>query len=147
MSKIIKDHIHQGYIFFIILYKENICDTCKHLSTQQFRTNINNPKHPSYVKCNSNICKDDEFIGSSTTIAYDVEHIIDKNGPEYNDCDKDIVGNYVMANNEWNQILGIVAKFDYDKSTKEKTKVYGNHMMNRVRLNIEKCCSKEKILT
>ncbi len=50
-----------------------------------------------------------------------------------------------MTKNEWNQILGIVAKFDYDKSIKEKTKIYGNHMMNRVRLNIEKCCSKEKI--
>jgi hypothetical protein len=50
-----------------------------------------------------------------------------------------------MAKNEWNQILGVIAKFDYNKSTKEKAQVYGNHMMNRVRLNIEKCCSKEKI--
>jgi hypothetical protein len=134
-------HNYHPNTFGIDLYD----DPCKHLSAQQFRANINNPNHKSYVKCNSNICKDDAFIGSITTIAYDVEHIIDNNGPEYKNCNKDIVGNYVMTKNKWNQILEIVAKFDYDKSTMEKTKVYGNQMMNRVRLNIEKCCAKEKI--
>ena len=55
-----------------------------------------------------------------TKLAYDVEHIIDNNGPwngkaiptrvisleitgpEYENCNKDIVANYVMVNNYWN---------------------------------------------
>ena len=116
-------------------------DPCKHLSTQQFRANINNPNHKSYVRCNTNICKDDAFIGSITAIAYDVEHIIDNNGPEYKNCDKDIVGNYVMAKNEWNQMLGVIARFDYTKATNIKSQVYGKKMMERVRTAIKKCCA------
>jgi hypothetical protein len=46
-----------------------------------------------------------------------------------------------MANNYWNQILGVIARFDYNKSTKMKSEVYGNKIMKRVRLAIEKCCA------
>jgi hypothetical protein len=97
-----------------------------------------------------------------TKLAYDVEHIIDNNGPwngkaiptrvisleitgpEYENCNKDIVANYVMAKNEWNlgkKLTFSQARFDYNKSTKMKSEVYGNKMMKRVRLAIEKCCA------
>jgi hypothetical protein len=76
-----------------------------------------------------------------TKLAYDVEHIIDNNGPEYDNCNKDIVANYVMAKNEWNQMLGVIARFDYTKATNMKSQVYGKKMMKRVRLAIEKCCA------
>jgi hypothetical protein len=91
------------------------------------------------------MCTNGQFIGAQirtpTKLAYDVEHIIDNNGPEYENCNKDIVANYVMAKNEWNQMLGVIARFDYTKATNMKSQVYGKKMMKRVRLAIEKCCA------
>jgi len=135
---------------------------CEMMDTKIFRRNINNPNHPSYTKCISDLCTNGQFIGAQirmpTKLAYDVEHIIDNNGPwngkaiptrvisleitgpEYENCNKNIVANYVMANNYWNQMLGVIARFDYNKSTKMKSEVYGKKMMKRVRLAIEKCC-------
>lgn len=58
---------------------------CEEMNTSEFRKNINNPNHPSYTKCISNICTNGQFIGAQirmpTKLAYDVEHIIDNNGP------------------------------------------------------------------
>jgi hypothetical protein len=118
---------------------------CEMMDTKRFRININDPDHPSYTKCISNMCTNGQFIGAQirmpTKLAYDVEHIIDNNGPEYENCNKNIVANYVMAKNEWNQMLGIIARFDYTKATNIKSQVYGKKMMKRVRLAIEKCCA------
>ena len=117
---------------------------CEIMDTRTFRRNINDPDHPSYTKCISNMCIDGKFIGAQirmpTKLAYDVEHIIDDNGPEYENCNKNIVANYVMAKNEWNQMLGVIARFDYTKATNIKSQVYGKKMMERVRTAIKKCC-------
>jgi len=93
---------YHAHTFGIDLYD---VDACMKMDPAKFRKNINDPSHPSYTQCISNMCTDGKFIGSRTTLAYDVEHIVDENGPEYKECDKNIVGNYVMAKNEWNQIL------------------------------------------
>ena len=136
---------------------------CEIMDTKTFRININDPEHPSYTKCISNMCIDGEFIGAQirmpTKLAYDVDHIIDDNGhwndkaiptrvifkektgPEYKNCNKNIVANYVMAKNEWNQMLGVIARFDYTKATNIKSQVYGKKMMERVRTAIKKCCA------
>ena len=39
-------------------------DTSEEIDTNEFRKNINNPNHPSYTKCISNICTNGQFIGA-----------------------------------------------------------------------------------
>ena len=73
--------------FFAIAILYNVLtfynDHCKPLTTKQFRKNINNPKHYTYVKCNSNMCKHSQFVGDqikkySKKNSCDIEHIKDK---------------------------------------------------------------------
>lgn len=40
-----------------------------------------------------------------------------------------------------NQMLGVIARFDYNKSTKMKSEIYSKKIMKRVRLAIKKCCA------
>lgn len=49
--------------------------------------------------------------------------------------------NYKLILNEWNQMLDVIARFDYTKATNIKSQVYGNKMMERVRTAIKKCCA------
>ena len=79
-----------------------------------------------------------------STRSYDcfhVEHIIDINGPEFpcdNDC-KQIAGNMVMTNGRFNKGLGGLSSKYYDDSMKEKTLIYGQNIMDKVRDTIRRC--------
>ena len=73
---------------------------------------------------------------------YNVEHIIDLNGPEYTSENKNIYGNLVMAYGLWNQQLGRL--FNYPANMNEKTIVYGQDNMSRARQLIEYCSSRNQ---
>lgn len=75
---------------------------------------------------------------------YNVEHIIDRNGPEFAshpEC-KDVPGNMIMAHGRWNQALGSRAASSYTLSTAEKTSAYGQDIMDRARSSIRSCIEK-----
>lgn len=115
---------------------ENPCEEIKY-----------NEKYRKYIKkiigCEGEWCIEGEFKckkdGKRTRECYEAEHIIDKNGPEYKGCNKNIAGNMVMANGKWNGQLGNVARNDYESSKKEKEEVYGEERMKRAREIIERC--------
>lgn len=130
-------------------------DSCQIMSPKMFRMYLNTytnctGKWCQYIKLSqSNNSRNDQnecyrkvyrcFKGNSRD-CYNVEHIIDKNGSEFPDCNKDVVYNYVMAWGTWNQNLGKIARWDYNSSTREKELVYGSDMMSRVREQFLKCC-------
>lgn len=107
------------------------------ISTRQYRQII------SKTPCVGNYCVDNEWKckkGNSVD-CWNVEHIIDNNGPEFKNhknC-KNIAGNYIMAYGQWNQELGTLTKNHYQTSVNEKTRVYGEDIMNRARTSIRKC--------
>lgn len=111
-------------------------DPCvKITNNAQFRNYIN-----ENIICEGKWCIDSKFNTNKKRDDYEVEHIIDLNGPEYNSCGcTSIVGNLVMAYGRWNAGLGGLAKHNYTNSEKEKTIVYGKYIMDSVRNVIEKC--------
>lgn len=68
----------------------------------------------------------------------DTEHIIDlKNSePELDDCDKEILGNMILANRSWNRAVGSLC-WEYVKA--EKLQVYGD-IFNEAMRNVRECC-------
>jgi hypothetical protein len=98
------------------------------------------------MKCNGKWCVDGDWKcrrGNSRD-CYNVEHIIDKNGPEFKDypeC-KNVPGNYIMAHGEWNQELGTLTKRHYSTSLAEKTRVYGSDIVNNAKNSIRSCINK-----
>lgn len=98
------------------------------------------------MKCTGKWCVDGGWgcrRGNSRD-CYNVEHIIDKNGKEfqnYPEC-KNIPGNYIMAHGEWNQALGTLTRLQYDTSVAEKTRVYGSDIMKNARDSIRSCINK-----
>lgn len=112
-------------------------NSCQIMSLQNFRKYIN-----SNIKCNGKWCyKNYHCMCYDSRSCYNVEHILDKKGKEFSNCNKDIVGNYVMAWGKWNQKLGRVAYQNYYNSIKEKEQIYGLTIVNRVREHFRKCCS------
>lgn len=114
-------------------------DPCTPISPNTvFRSFVN-----SKVTCSGAWCIDGLFKCEKTskgvpkTECYDVEHIIDKNGPEFKYCNKNIAANMVMAWNKWNTQLGF--RLDYDSNIHEKELVYGKEMMDSVRKQIQLC--------
>lgn len=104
----------------------------------------NNQKYQKFINekinCLGKWCVNQQFSCKSKP-CYEVDHIIDKNNPEYDDeeCVM-IAGNLVMAYSKWNSGLGgIKGKNNYKKSEHEKTIVYGEKVINDVRKIIEKC--------
>lgn len=67
-----------------------------------------------------------------------VEHIIDlqNSEPELEYCNKNIRGNMILADGNWNQGVGQLC-WDYVKM--EKSQVYGN-IFNDAYNNVKKCC-------
>lgn len=117
-------------------------DPCKKITNNKyFRDYVNN-----HTECTGKWCIDGIFgnCGGSERNCYEVEHIIDKNGPEFNvstSC-KNIAGNIVMAWGKWNSALGGLASFDYKANINEKKIVYGRHMIEMVKLQIQRCDSR-----
>lgn len=111
---------------------------CERVTSQSFRKYIND-----HVPCTGYWCVDNQFKTDPTRSSkyYQVEHIIDLNGPEFTskNC-KEIAGNVVMAYASWNMGLGsLSSRFGYKASVDEKTIVYGHSIMTRVRNLIVKC--------
>ena len=75
------------------------------------------------------------------TSAQQVEHIVDKaNGPEHlEECNKDIMGNLIIAAGEWNQQVGQMCWKDVER---EKRSVYGSDIMSYALTSAEECCGK-----
>lgn len=66
----------------------------------------------------------------------DVEHIIDNQFSVDNNCNKNYMGNLVMANREWNQQVGQMCWKDVQN---EKNEVYGE-IFALALYNVKKCC-------
>jgi len=104
-----------------------------------------NTKYKNYVNqyinpCIGKWCIDYKFnCLQYNSSCYQVEHIIDKKGQEYDiECTL-IAGNLVMAYGKWNNGLGGFAGSNYTNSVIEKTIVYGKEIMDDVRHIIETC--------
>lgn len=104
-----------------------------------FRNYIN-----SRQQCVGDLCIEGSYkcsnVGSKK--CYHVEHIIDINGKEFQNCPacKNIAANRVMANGQWNSALGSLAKNSYESSISEKILVYGKDNVDMARYYINKCC-------
>jgi len=114
-------------------------DSCQKMTNSDFRKFMN-----ANVNCTGEWCSIDSKYNckqGNNRDCYNVEHIIDKNGPEFEDCQnvKNIVANYVMAWGSWNQDLGVIASKDYESMTFEKELVYGTEIMEDVRNKLDEC--------
>ena len=126
------ENIYDERTFGNMIYE----DPCIKLSNIQFRKYVN-----SKILCVGDLCVDGKFSCKNTNECYDVEHIIDLNGPEFTECNKNIAGNMIMAWSKWNRQLGSIARTNYTKSILNKTVVYGEDIMSVARDNIKKCCN------
>lgn len=122
-----------SYTFGIYL---NFLNPCARMTNYIFRYHVN--KH---MNCNGKWCRNGKFIYESVDKSYEVEHIIDKNGPEFSNCSecKNIVANYVFSYGKWNRQLGKFTKNKYDSVVNEKNIVYGSLITNTVRAQIKLC--------
>ena len=112
-------------------------NSCEIMTKAKFRKYLNRD-----VNCIGEWCSIDDKYNCeiyNNKNCYNVEHIIDNKGPEFVDCNKNIVGNYVMAWGRWNQNLGLIANRDYNSSTHEKGIVYGEELMEKVRNKFKEC--------
>lgn len=119
-------------------------DPCQRVSNEGYRKIIKNT-----FQCYGDLCHPSGVFGcpkKGSTDCYHVEHIIDENGPEFNECKgcKNIVANYVMANGRWNKGLGGLAGHNYGNSLNEKKLIYGTDIINRIRAKIQECMNRNK---
>jgi len=133
-----KKYGNQDYAFYddrtfgVNIFK----DPCTKINTNTaFRRYIN-----KNVKCLGKWCINKTYSCKRllNRNCYEVEHVIDKNGPEFksNQCDKNIAANLVMAFGKWNAALG---RLDYDLSIKEKRTVYSDKIANKIYSKILEC--------
>jgi len=116
-------------------------DPCEKVTGTKFRRYVN-----KMISCTGKWCTNERFDTQKSSIRneakyYEVEHIIDTGGSEFTAsyC-KEIAGNVVMAYSSWNRGLGgISSKHGYKTSMEEKTIVYGEINMERVRKIILDC--------
>jgi hypothetical protein len=110
------------------------------VTNKQFRNKVNNA-----ITCVGEWCEGKKYTCNShgNKKCYHVEHIIDMNGPEYEnikEC-KNVAGNKIMASGEWNQALGGLARSDYLASKAEKISVYGIDRVNIAIESIRRCAN------
>jgi len=67
---------------------------------------------------------------------YEMEHIVDVVELDFPDCNKNILGNLVMAFGIWNNQVG---QLNSKGAANEKSQVYGS-IYNLARANVAKCC-------
>jgi len=97
------------------------------------------------MKCTGTYCKNNKW-SDSNGVGYDVDHIIDRNGPEfrsYSAC-KDIPANMIMLDSNLNRRLGAIAGHAYERSINEKLEMYGSDIINNARKNIESCIARQR---
>lgn len=142
VTKSNKDTFHRS------TYGGNIrgLDPYKPTTTQTYKKHVNQE-----VKCHGPYCFNGQYgcgSKSDTRSCYNVEHIIDRNGPEsadYARC-KDVPGNMIMSYGPWNQQLGGIARKSYQTSLDEKTAVYGIDLINSARSAIQRCIRARYVL-
>lgn len=121
----------------------NIIDPCEKIGDNpKFRKLINNKIKCTGIWCINNIFACEKNIKNiSPRDCYDVEHIIDKKGPEFNKkCfDKNIAGNLIMTWSRWNRALGPLANKNYSYSYSEKITIYGKNIIYQAKKNIIRC--------
>lgn len=114
-------------------------DPCENYDSAKLRNKFRNYINKN-MKCIGKRCEKTGFTCLDSKVnCYHVEHIIDENGPEYENKDKNIMANLVMSWGTWNVALGGLARNDYNSSIHEKKIVYGEHVINKVRSIIEQC--------
>ena len=134
-----KNQLFDNQTFGIHIYN----DPCTIIDYNvQFRNYVN-----QHLQCNKKWCVDHTYSCKyhlNDRLCYEVEHIIDKNGPELNTYCKNIAGNMVMALGKWNMELGrMTIDYNYYLSKREKEMVYGKDIMIDVRdiiINCNKQC-------
>ena len=105
----------------------------------------NNHKFKNYVdsmtECTGQWCINDEFkcVRGDSRKCYNTEHIIDLNGPELQEYNKNIFANLVMACGIWNQQMGRLQVRSYSALINEKETVYSFEVVNLVRQMIIRC--------
>ncbi len=94
---------------------------CRKISNAEFRTLVNAP------------------------VGYDVDHIIEteNDDPELAKCDKNILGNLILAPSSWNRGVGNLC---YQYGRAEKLAVYGN-IREMASQNVARCCAEEGMAT
>lgn len=131
-----KDYFYFDVRTFGSDFSEEVqCKTVYETSNQPFRNYIS-----QRFDCDGEWCND----GWHCTVpmeCYEVEHIIDKNGPEFTNqfCNKNVFGNLVMAYGRWNRQLGNLQNKNYKYSLNEKREIYNEERLNMARAIIERC--------
>lgn len=70
--------------------------------------------------------------------SYEVEHIIELQNSELNNCNKNIYGNIILAYGKWNRQVG---NLDWKNGKQEKERIYGRNIVKQALENIKKCDS------
>ncbi len=96
------------------------------------------------IKCYGNLCNENKFEcdRSGDTQCYHVDHIINMDGPEFQNCNfcKGVVGNLVMIDGIWNSANQALSKIDYYSAQNEKQEVYGKQRIEDAMSAISICC-------
>jgi len=129
-----KEELYDNRTFGYNIYK-NPCTVIN--NNKKFRNYVNNN-----INCIHNWCVNNKYSCKDhldDRMCYEVEHIIDKNGPELTKYCKNIAANMVMALGKWNKELGELTYDDYYLSKREKANVYGKDIMKEVYNKIKEC--------
>lgn len=106
-------------------------DICKTYTRKQYIKLLNDNGY----YCTGDWCNNDKY-SCQTYPCYEVEHIIDTQNSIYNEYNKDILGNMIMAYSKWNKQIG---KMKWDYVEIEKREIYGDNVVDMAIKNIEKC--------
>jgi len=114
-SNFFSDNYGKTNTQFFVRETFTFIDPCETITNSKFRA-----KYPQYLSDNQ------------------VEHIIDKENSEQDleTCDKNIIGNLVLANGAWNMGAGQLC---WDNAKIEKSLVYGD-IFPQAMDNVHKCC-------
>ena len=76
---------------------------------------------------------------------YEMEHIFDKNGPDFADIPyvKETLANVVMAYGKWNRQVSHT-QIGYLSALSEKTIIYDSNQMNRIKQQLIQCHQRQK---
>jgi len=102
-------------------------DPCQQMYSQKFKQMLVN----NNVSCDASWCLEKDDYGcqyAGNRLCPNTEHIIDLNqaGSDYNNCDKNILGNMIIAYGQWNYEVGTGSSFksNWENIKREKTEVY-----------------------
>jgi hypothetical protein len=88
------------------------------------------------INCSGKWCYNGQYKYISSSISYEVEHIIDNNHAELDGCSKNIYGNIILAYGTWNRQIG---QLKWINAKNEKIEIYGKSIVETALLNIKKC--------